>query len=378
MIQNRVQQMVQDRDIVGLTSIITYDGYLPVRWDPFIDRMPISSLRLLLPKLDGDNLERALYRIGDPTLFKKYKMYKPNYELASKYRYVPHIRVPSESSTPEVIRQAIAGLPIETLMGLTNDRTYHIFLDHAFREGRLDYIQFVMDRYNVDKVNIPPPWEIPLAVYEWLDMDRRMTARERLMTAIKHDDLKAYIDIGGMPIMDGIHGKILHHIIESTDDTAKLDMLKMDADAISHGIQYMPTLAHYYLARAMAQGYFDILDMYMNDGDVLRVAMDRRVTNIGIPDSIITYLDHRYDDPIGTWLQCYTTHGECGHMDAPHWFWRQLMLMASMNGDIHTMRNILHNHHPTDEDKRDSMMLMKEYISHNSVVYSVLAAMLLS
>lgn len=128
----------------------------------------------------------------------------------------------------------------------------------------------------------------------------------------------------------------------------------------------------------MAQGYFDILDMYMNDEDVLRVAMDRRVTNIGIPDSIVTYLDHRYDDPIGTWLQCYTTHGECGHLDAPRWFWRQLMLMASMNGDIHTMRNILHNHHPTDEDKRDSMMLMKEYISHNSAVYSVLAAMLLS
>lgn len=347
--------------------------YVPIRWNAFIDVIPVNMLRHILCKLHGKDLARGVYRIGDHSLFIEYDV-KIDHELAAEYGYIPHIRIPSMTSSSTIYRQAVQGLTLDALISITNKDNHHIMMTSAIETDRLAFVKWLVERYNITK--IPFTWRMGPAVYSWaVDDGLTIPKGNRLKGIVHRDDIDAYIKEGGMPIIPGIHGLIRRYIVSNTTSKDKLDQLDLDADDILHGIDRM---REYYLIRAMAKGYIEILDIYMQDDELISLALNKRVTGIGIANipGLVEYLDYRYDEPLGTWLACYTTHGDCVAMKTPGWFWRHMLIMASMYGDVHTMRNILHNHVLDKEEKDMALTVMREYLAGDKLIYGVMAGML--
>lgn len=279
------------RDIPGLSSFTNTEEYLPVRWEAFIDICSIDMLRMMLPKLDGQDKIRAVYRIGDDNLIHS-SIDKPDYELASKYGYLPHIRVPSPMSSSVIIRQGIRGLPIETLMTITNRDNYDIFIRYAIEMDRLDYVRFITGRYNVGHLNkIVKQWKIPISVYLWARDEGylssiKMSEVEESMGIILRDNLEEYSGL----ILPGIKGRILRYNISTISDKNKLDNLHLTSEDIYYAMEHRRDMRHYYLVRAMREGYFEILDEYMEDEELKAVTLDAKSTT----DSTVRYLTYRY------------------------------------------------------------------------------------
>src|SRR5699024_1610785 len=145
---------------------------------------------------------------------------------------------------------------------------------------------------------------------------------------VYYDAITIYRLYGGLQVLPTIHGDILRYIIDQVQDTHALDTIIMEAKDIAYGLQVYVDgrMSLYYLSRAMGQGYYELLDRYMSDDDLLPISVSKVVSSIGLDSlpSIVTYLNHRYEQPVGTWLECYISRDMCNIVKVPYSFWISL------------------------------------------------------
>src|SRR5699024_5283302 len=119
---------------------------------------------------------------------------------------------------------------------------------------------------------------------------------------------------------------------------------------------------------------------YMDDDDLLPISVSKVVSSIGLDSlpSIVTYLNHRYEQPVGTWLECYISRDMCNIVKVPYSFWISLLENAIIYGDIHTVINILRVHNLSRDEMDRMYKLAQQYQITRPIIYSTLVMMIRS